>query len=393
MQVTKQNHYRRNVLWFVLVVIYVLCLLYLTLFSRSRSLSRALSLNLFRSYKLWFTGSSVRGLAILQNIALFIPCGYLFSTVLPSKRSAILAGILLSLAIEIIQYYTGPGSADIDDFFNNTIGVLIGVALYLAVLQLNSRSEKRLFSIGATCLLTAASVIDCIQMRNITGGTSPNVNQFKFRIDSVEIADGLSFSGQCSTYYLPTPEYAIYLKGERTVTAETKINGDTFTAVADMPPEGTYEVLIKFKGFSRVSTATYIKNGSVLYVADETAVPPDDPRLEGAILKAYSSAFDTYVYEKDGSLIWLIGYDIDDATEIILHIDTNEPEKLPENRKKYGFDNLGFHATKNEAEPIGQYRVFVKELPGEYNITGVSVGFNSNSRVTWSHRFRVEDND
>lgn len=393
MQVTKQNHYSRNVLWFVLVVIYVLCLLYITLFSRSRSLSRVLSLNLFRSYRLWFTGSVVRGLAILQNIALFVPCGYLFSAVLPSKRSAILAGILLSLAIEIIQYYTGRGSADIADFFNNTIGVTSGAYLYLTVVNLDMRIEKHLFCIGAASLLTAASVIGCIQMRNITGGTSPNVNQFDFRIDSVGITNGLSFSGQCSTYYLPTPEYAIYLKGERTVTAETNINGNTFTAVANVPVPGTYEVLIRFKGFSRVSTATYIKDGNVLYVPAEVGSLPDDPRLEGAILKAYSSAFDTYVYEKGGSLIWLIGYDIEDTTEIILHIDTNEPEKLPENRKEYGFDNLGFHATRNEVDLLGHYRVFVKELPGEYNITGVTVGFNTNNRVIWSHRFRVEDND
>lgn len=255
------------------------------------------------------------------------------------------------------------------------------------------RIEKRLFCIGAASFLTAASVIGCIQMRNITGGTSPNVNQFYFRIDKVGASKGLSFSGQCLTYYLPTPDYTIYLKGERITVAETNINGNTFTAKAEVPQHGTYEVLIKFKGFSRVSTATFIKDGNVLYVADETAVPPDDPRLNGAVLKAYSSAFDTYVYEKDGSLIWLIGYDIEDTTEIILHIDTNEPEKLPENRKKYGFDNLGFHATRNEVEPTGHYRVFVKELPGGYNITGVTVGFNTNNRVIWSHRFRVEDND
>ena len=390
---TKQKHYKRRVLWIALFVIYVLCLLYITLFSRSRSLSRALSLNLFRAYKLWFAGSGGRGKAILQNITLFIPCGYLLSTVLPSKRCSILAGALLSLVIETTQYYTGRGSADVDDFFNNMTGVISGAYLYLIILQLNRRTEKRLLSIGAACLLTVASVIGCIQMRGVTGGTSPNVNQFGFRIDSVEITDGLSFSGQCSNYYLPTPDYTIYLKGERTVTAETNINGNTFTAKAEVPQHGTYEVLIKFKGFSRVSTATYIKDGNVVYVPAETGSLPDDPRLHGAVLKAYSAAYDTYVYEKDGSLLWLIGYDIEDTTEIILHIDTNEPEKLPENRKKYGFDNLGFHATKNEVEPIGQYRVFVKELPENYNITGVTVGLNSNGWVTWSHRFRVEDND
>ena len=41
-------------------------------------------------------------------------------------------------------------------------------------------------------------------------------------------------------------------------------------------------------------------------------VEPKNDLLVGAVLKAYSSVYDTYVFEQNKSLLWLIGYDIDD---------------------------------------------------------------------------------
>ena len=49
-------------------------------------------------------------------------------------------------------------------------------------------------------------------------------------------------------------------------------------------------------------------------------------RLDDAVLKAYSEAYDTCIYESNGSQIWLIGYDIEPSAEIIYHIFINEPE-------------------------------------------------------------------
>ena len=63
---------------------------------------------------------------------------------------------------------------------------------------------------------------------------------------------------------------------------------------------------------------------------------------------------------------------------------------MPENRKQYGFDNIGFKATSNEIEPIGHYRVFRKTLPDIYNITGITVGLNAGGNIKWSYKFRTE---
>ncbi len=398
----------------VLCLEFVICILglfYITLFSRENSLYRKIITDPLRSYRMWFSGNWISGRAILRNIALFVPIGYLTAELLPGRGSetgdrkriaaAATAGLTLSLVIEAAQYFTGRGTADLSDILNNTAGALLGAVLLLAVASAERKPAREdgkaggnKLCIAGGLLLTAATLIGCVQMHAMVGNAASNVSQFDFRIDTVAAAeDELAFSGRCSTYYFPTPTYTIYLKGDRIVRAETYVDGDTFSARADVPSRGTYEVLIQFKDYNRVPTSTYIKNGSPVFVADDTAAPPDDPSLQGAVLKAYSSAFDTYVFEKDGSLLWLIGCRLEDSTEIICHIETNEPEKLPENRRQYGFDNLGFYPAQNEGQPIGHYRVFQKALPASYNITGVSVGFDSKGRVTWSQRFRVEDND
>lgn len=85
---------------------------------------------------------------------------------------------------------------------------------------------------------------------------------------------------------------------------------------------------------------------------------------------------------------------IDKNTEIIYHIHTTEPEKLPEKRIQYGFDNRGFRAgverAENELEGIHHYRVFEKEIPQDYNVTAVVVGFNTDGMITWNDSFRIE---
>lgn len=90
----------------------------------------------------------------------------------------------------------------------------------------------------------------------------------------------------------------------------------------------------------------------------------------------------------------MIGTEIDKKTELIYHIHTDEPEKLPEKRVQYGFDNRGFRAgaerAENEFERIGHYRVFEKEISEEYHVTAIVVGFNTDGTITWADSFRVE---
>lgn len=58
---------------------------------------------------------------------------------------------------------------------------------------------------------------------------------------------------------------------------------------------------------------------------------------------------------------------------------------------KYGFDNRGFRTgTGRELEPIGHYRVFEKEIPSEYHVAEVIVGFNTGGKLIWEQNFRVD---
>ncbi len=70
---------------------------------------------------------------IFGNVAFFMPFGVLFPLALRRMNAGktILAGFLLSLFFEIIQYVTDTGGADVDDLILNTLGVALGALLFL----------------------------------------------------------------------------------------------------------------------------------------------------------------------------------------------------------------------------------------------------------------------
>ncbi len=106
----------------------------------------------FRDEKLWnlvpfrtiidqFTGNinanpdEIMQVAVLNlsaNLLLYCPLGF-FLPVLWEKyktfKKTLLAGLCVSAAVEVIQFFIGR-SADIDDVFLNVIGVAIGYLLY-----------------------------------------------------------------------------------------------------------------------------------------------------------------------------------------------------------------------------------------------------------------------
>ncbi len=85
-------------------------------------------LGLFKepNHMMWF-------LQIILNIILFIPFGFMFPIIHQKlSKSTIAYGALFSLAIEIMQYISGRGLADIDDLINNTLGAVIGYFIYRA---------------------------------------------------------------------------------------------------------------------------------------------------------------------------------------------------------------------------------------------------------------------
>ncbi len=128
----------------VLLVLYLVFILYMTLMERSRGDMRA-NLEIFWSYKQILSSSSLR-FEILSNIWLFIPLGAILYSLTGEPWSLILP-VLLSASIEVTQYFTGFGLAEIDDVISNGLGGIIGSRLAAgrgSVPRLRKRSQLTL---------------------------------------------------------------------------------------------------------------------------------------------------------------------------------------------------------------------------------------------------------
>ena len=303
----------------LVLTVYILFVLYITLFSRSSGLIRTCKLELFWSYISWYKGSALWNEQILFNIALFVPLGFFLYNVLQSwngNRAGTLSvgfGFLFSVAIETVQYFGRLGTCDVDDVISNVLGTCLGVAVYKVLDHCCSGKGLQWWKAVLSCLFLLAGGVGC----------------------------RAAYEALPYSVFIPWTEVINYLAPE---------------------PEVAGTDLKKI-----------VQNGS---------------------LKAYDADHDVYIYQFEGKLYWLIGSPIDKRTEIIFHLHTNEPDKLPEHRKKYKFDNRGFRAGGNNELTrqmrCGKYRAFVREIPAEYNITAVWVGFNTGGKITWSRWFRVK---
>ena len=102
----------------ILVALYILIILWITLFSREPMTTRIFR-GLFWEIEMGYWNN------IIQNILLFIPLGFLIG----GKRGLV-AGALLSIGIELTQYIFSLGYCELDDVLNNTIGAAIGALLF-----------------------------------------------------------------------------------------------------------------------------------------------------------------------------------------------------------------------------------------------------------------------
>jgi len=93
-------------------------------------------------------------------------------------------------------------------------------------------------------------------------------------------------------------------------------------------------------------------------------------------LIAFIPEYEAYVYRGRNMIVWLIGAKLDDKTEIVFHLYTNNPENLPQDRVKYGFDNRGFRiGARAGYEKIEDYLVFKRNIPSEFLLSAITVGF------------------
>lgn len=125
---------------------YVAVLLAITFLSReSGSRSGVMDLKLFSTW-----GINARNNAfVIENVLLFIPYGFLCCWNFTGRRKLLwctLLGAVTSLGIETMQLVTGRGYFQIDDIVTNTLGALIGGALFAVpgglVRRIRARNAK-----------------------------------------------------------------------------------------------------------------------------------------------------------------------------------------------------------------------------------------------------------
>lgn len=122
-------------LMFLLFIEYVLILLSSTVIYRPYSLLWEHHFMPFWSYKAILNGE--KGLIIdnLLNVLVFLPIGFLSGMVIKVRKfwRVLIVGICVSVLIETLQYTLNRGVAEFDDIFHNSIGVIIGYAMFIAV--------------------------------------------------------------------------------------------------------------------------------------------------------------------------------------------------------------------------------------------------------------------
>lgn len=144
---------RRQTLFKILFIMYLIMLLYITLFAWNYGASlgpagpggRNYNIIPFRSiYRIGvFSPTWVDPIRILLgNIIMFIPLGFFIPIIWKRKRSLIkvvFLGFFLSLCIELSQFLFTHRVANIDDVILNTLGTWIGVCVFLVMNKLKRR--------------------------------------------------------------------------------------------------------------------------------------------------------------------------------------------------------------------------------------------------------------
>ena len=133
----------RMILKFALLLLYLTALCYGLFFAESFGRTRThSSYNIIPFYEIRrylghieTMGWQIVLLNLAGNVVVFIPFGFLIPSMWPKndKRhpiGLIFLTVLFSVSIEILQYLTAVGSADVDDVILNALGGFIGYLLY-----------------------------------------------------------------------------------------------------------------------------------------------------------------------------------------------------------------------------------------------------------------------
>lgn len=147
MNISKERQHKVVVLLLILCLLVLAYLLLLSPIFRSYDLPddydtlnlvpfREIGRFITKRYEIGFWGAFSN---LAGNILAFVPLGILIPAAVISMRKAyrtVLAGVLISVAAELLQYALACGVCDIDDVILNTAGTAIGYAVFSAGMKI-----------------------------------------------------------------------------------------------------------------------------------------------------------------------------------------------------------------------------------------------------------------
>ena len=117
----------------------------ITVIGRIPSNNIQYNFKLFWSYQAIANGEFDLVSQVFWNVVLFIPIGILLMLMMTSKHRmlfSIVSGVLLSVAIEIMQLVFHRGFFEFDDIVHNTFGTVIGISLIGLVSVFRKKTSK-----------------------------------------------------------------------------------------------------------------------------------------------------------------------------------------------------------------------------------------------------------
>lgn len=187
---------RKQLIGLTLFSVYIVSVCALTLLNRGIYYEGSVNLALFSSYReAWYEFSLRDWQYIYFNIAMFVPFG-IFSPLLFKRFSALkwtlLATLLFTAFIEIVQYITGVGIFELDDLFNNLLGAWIGFGLVKAVTLKGFR--LRMLSLMPLLLVIGLSLALFTYYEQKEFGNLAIVPANKVKMDNVQVTTEQSFT-------------------------------------------------------------------------------------------------------------------------------------------------------------------------------------------------------
>ena len=128
----------------LLFIVYLVILMYITFFSRmDGSLDYQIKLSITDMFTEFMTVKRLSHFVL--NTVMFIPVGFFFTLLKPSRYKSIrfgFVGLYLSLLIETTQLLSKHGECDIADLISNTLGMILGILVYKVISTITKKDVQ-----------------------------------------------------------------------------------------------------------------------------------------------------------------------------------------------------------------------------------------------------------